>query len=336
MPDFAIGELSSLSGVKVPTIRYYEEIGILAAPPRTEGNQRRYDEGALGRLRFIAHARSMGFPMPSIKAMLRLARHPDEPCEDLDALVADRLMEVEERIQRLYEILFQRQPEPEEVQLGKKFIHTQISATNQVKIEKPVWLYGYGSYDEATKRTKEFRPLPHFTKYAWQGGPELPDPKLGWVVLNAEGGHPGKDSSHAAIRRWLVPRDGTINIKGALEHGSDKGDGVRGRVVSSRKGLLGEWLAFHAKTNTAIGKIEVKAGETIDFLTDCRGDVGFDSFNWAPIIKYNDAKAADDEKPEFNAKADFGVKRPEKPRAVGPWEKYAQVLLDSNELFFVD
>ena len=91
MPDFAIGELSSLSGVKVPTI----------APPRTEGNQRRYDEGALGRLRFIAHARSMGFPMPSIKAMLRLARHPDEPCEDLDALVADRLMEVEERIQRL-------------------------------------------------------------------------------------------------------------------------------------------------------------------------------------------------------------------------------------------
>jgi len=101
MPDFAIGELSSLSGVKVPTIRYYEEVGLLAAPPRTDGNQRRYDEVALSRLRFIAHARSMGFPMPSIKAMLRLARHPDEPCEDLDALVADRLMEVEERIARL-------------------------------------------------------------------------------------------------------------------------------------------------------------------------------------------------------------------------------------------
>jgi DNA-binding transcriptional MerR regulator len=101
MRDYAIGELSSLSGVKVPTIRYYETIGLLAAPPRTEGNQRRYDEGALDRLRFIAHARSMGFPMPSIKSMLRLARHPDEPCEDLDALVADRLMEVEERIDRL-------------------------------------------------------------------------------------------------------------------------------------------------------------------------------------------------------------------------------------------
>ena len=101
MRDYAIGELSTLSGVKVPTIRYYEGIGMLAAPPRTEGNQRRYDEAALSRLRFIAHARSMGFPMGSIKSMLRLARHPDEPCEDLDSLVADRLMEVEERISKL-------------------------------------------------------------------------------------------------------------------------------------------------------------------------------------------------------------------------------------------
>lgn len=101
MRDFAIGELSALAGVKIPTIRYYEGIGMLAAPPRTEGNQRRYDETALDRLRFIVHARAMGFPMASVKAMLRLSRHPEEPCEDLDALVADRLMEVEERISRL-------------------------------------------------------------------------------------------------------------------------------------------------------------------------------------------------------------------------------------------
>ncbi|MGN6100052.1 MAG: MerR family transcriptional regulator, partial [Devosia sp.] len=65
MRDYAIGELSALSGVKVPTIRYYEEIGILPPPPRTDGNQRRYGEAALDRLRFIAHARSMGFPMES-------------------------------------------------------------------------------------------------------------------------------------------------------------------------------------------------------------------------------------------------------------------------------
>ncbi|MCF1740859.1 MerR family transcriptional regulator [Paradevosia shaoguanensis] len=101
MRDYAIGELSSLSGVKVPTIRYYEEIGLLAVPPRTEGNQRRYDETALSRLRFIAHARAMGFPMDSLKAMLRISRHPEDPCDDIDDLVRGRLAEVEERIAKL-------------------------------------------------------------------------------------------------------------------------------------------------------------------------------------------------------------------------------------------
>ena len=101
MRDFAIGELSAETGVKVPTIRYYEGIGLIAVPPRTEGNQRRYDEAALERLKFIAHARAMGFPMPSLKAMLRIVGHKDAPCDDIDALVRGRLAEVDERIARL-------------------------------------------------------------------------------------------------------------------------------------------------------------------------------------------------------------------------------------------
>ncbi len=99
--DYSIGELASETGVKVPTIRYYEGIGLLAAPPRTEGNQRRYDSAALERLRFIAHARAMGFPMDELRAMLRIVGHRDAPCEDIDALVRARLTEVEDRIVRL-------------------------------------------------------------------------------------------------------------------------------------------------------------------------------------------------------------------------------------------
>ena len=55
MRDYAIGELSTLSGVKVPTIRYYEEIGLLPAPPRTQGNQRRYDEALEAMLYLYEH-----------------------------------------------------------------------------------------------------------------------------------------------------------------------------------------------------------------------------------------------------------------------------------------
>lgn len=97
----SIGDLAAATGVKVPTIRYYESIGLLDRPARTTGNQRRYDDGAVERLRFIAHARAMGFPMASLKAMLRLSRHQEAPCTDLDRLVRERLDEVDQRIAQL-------------------------------------------------------------------------------------------------------------------------------------------------------------------------------------------------------------------------------------------
>ncbi len=100
-PEYSIGDLSARAGVKVPTIRYYEDIGLIDAPIRTEGNQRRYGRHELDRLRFIAHARQMGFSMASLKELLRLSRHRDAPCVDLDTLVRARLEEVDERIGRL-------------------------------------------------------------------------------------------------------------------------------------------------------------------------------------------------------------------------------------------
>jgi len=99
--SYTIGDLATETGVKIPTIRYYESIGLIPAPPRSEGNQRRYDPSALERLRFIAHARAMGFPMPELRAMLRIAGHRDAPCGDIDTLVRTRLADVEQRLERL-------------------------------------------------------------------------------------------------------------------------------------------------------------------------------------------------------------------------------------------
>lgn len=101
MSEYSIGDLSARSGVKVPTIRYYEQIGLIEAPARTEGNQRRYGAAELDRLRFIAHARDMGFPMDSLKSMLSLTARKDAPCASVDALVERHLAEVDERIAQL-------------------------------------------------------------------------------------------------------------------------------------------------------------------------------------------------------------------------------------------
>ncbi|MBB5700521.1 DNA-binding transcriptional MerR regulator [Ochrobactrum daejeonense] len=96
-----IGEASKASGVKVPTIRYYEQIGLLPVPPRTEGNRRLYDRNDVQRLVFIRHARDLGFEVDAIRTLLDLQDNPDQSCAAADAIARARLSDVERRIAKL-------------------------------------------------------------------------------------------------------------------------------------------------------------------------------------------------------------------------------------------
>lgn len=96
-----IGEASRASGIKVPTIRYYEQIGLLPSPPRTEGNRRLYDAADLRRLRFIRHARELGFEIDPIRELLALAGEPDRPCESADRIATAHLADIDHKIARL-------------------------------------------------------------------------------------------------------------------------------------------------------------------------------------------------------------------------------------------
>jgi DNA-binding transcriptional MerR regulator len=96
-----IGEAARRSGVKVPTVRYYEQVGLLPAPPRTEGNRRLYDGDDVRRLTFIRHARELGFEPEAIRTLLVLQDEPDQSCAAADAIAKNRLVEVEQRIASL-------------------------------------------------------------------------------------------------------------------------------------------------------------------------------------------------------------------------------------------
>jgi len=98
---FSIGSLSKQTGVKVPTIRYYEQIGLIDQPERTEGNQRRYRKDALQRLGFIKHARELGFSIETILALIELNNHPDRNCEQATKIAREQLSDVRERIASL-------------------------------------------------------------------------------------------------------------------------------------------------------------------------------------------------------------------------------------------
>ena len=98
---FSIGELSRRTNVKVPTIRYYEESGLLDAPERTEGNQRRYDAAGLERLSFIKHARDLGFSIEAISELIELQGRPDRSCQAATEIAVSQLSDVRAKIKRL-------------------------------------------------------------------------------------------------------------------------------------------------------------------------------------------------------------------------------------------
>ena len=96
-----IGRLAEATGTKVPTIRYYEQIGILPEPERSAGNQRLYGKATLERLRFLRHARELGFPLNAIRDLLSLSDRPDQSCDAADTIARAQLEAVRARIARL-------------------------------------------------------------------------------------------------------------------------------------------------------------------------------------------------------------------------------------------
>lgn len=101
MHEIAIGEAARVSGVKVPTIRYYEQIGLLPAPTRTESQRRLYGKRELHRLAFIRHARELGFEVEAIRTLLSLQDNPNQSCATADSIARKHLAGVDQRIAKL-------------------------------------------------------------------------------------------------------------------------------------------------------------------------------------------------------------------------------------------
>jgi len=99
--EMAIGALARRTGVKVPTIRYYESIGLLPSPLRSESGRRVYGEVAVRRLSFIRHARELGFEIDAIRDLLALQVRPGGPCSSVDAIARHHLIAVDGKIARL-------------------------------------------------------------------------------------------------------------------------------------------------------------------------------------------------------------------------------------------
>ncbi|WP_414528545.1 heavy metal-responsive transcriptional regulator [Nodularia chucula] len=98
---FLIGQVKSLSGIPIRTIRYYESLGLIASLSRTEGGFRQFSADVLTRLAFIKRAQSLGLSLEEIRDILEVYDAGKPPCGDIQDKLAEKLLQIDSQIAQL-------------------------------------------------------------------------------------------------------------------------------------------------------------------------------------------------------------------------------------------
>ena len=101
-PTFlGIGEMSRQTGVGIETIRYFEKIGMMPAPGRSEGGNRRYSSDHLQRLFFINRCRQIGFSQSEIRALLSMVDAKGVTCAEVHSITTEHISDIKMKIRDL-------------------------------------------------------------------------------------------------------------------------------------------------------------------------------------------------------------------------------------------
>jgi len=99
-----IGQVAKQTGVTVETIRFYEKQGLIATPLRSDAGYRQYPSETVKRVRFIQHAKEVGFTLKDIGELLALRREPGSSCTDIKLRATQKIEDVDKKIQELKRI----------------------------------------------------------------------------------------------------------------------------------------------------------------------------------------------------------------------------------------
>lgn len=235
-----------------------------------------------------------------------------------------------QRIRSLYQLLYGREATAEEINWGLSFTKTTSPAESNLQpLTSNIWSYGQGEYDDKEKKLKSFTEHKFFSAGAWRLNANELDPRRSTAFINREGGVPtGKANS--AIRRWTASFDGKVTISGKLIHDLEQAcvscDGVEAVIVSSRNGVAGNWSAYLSQAETA-ATVEVKTGDTLDFIVLNKKNTSGDDFKWRVILR------RDGSTEDWDSVRDFysPVAMP-----MNAWERYVQALIAAVEFSMID
>ncbi|MCB0074266.1 MAG: DUF1553 domain-containing protein, partial [Caldilineaceae bacterium] len=233
------------------------------------------------------------------------------------------------QVRRMFARILQRPATEDEVAAGVEFLRTSGSLVPDQSTDIG-WQYGWAQLSDDLSQLANFQPFPRYHDGRWGGSDKLPDEKLGWCMLNRDGGHTGHGLQFCPVRRWVADRDSVISIRSTLKHSTDQGDGVRGHVLVNGRSQTSV-AAYNNQQEVNVPAVVVRGGDTVDFTVDCRSNESHDSFHWVinmtqsvneqPVRQWRSDR-------EFSDKAGDG--------RLSPLAQLAQALMLTNEFLFVD
>ena len=261
------------------------------------------------------------------------------------------------RFRRLYRLALGRTPGADELQLALHFLeagNAEHASTDRPDLPTLPGSTASANTIEAKQRLVSFQPFSVFVsadqQFAslfqvfpafneiWQTGHRLPDPVAGDGPSDRPRRRARDGPRHAVVRRWVAPADATVRITGSLTHkiGRKYGAGIRAWIVSSRHRQLAAWSLLNKSTETELLGVKVRAGDTIDFIVDCRGNAVRRRIHLVAVAPYaltTTTRTDKDSGPTGTRQTDF--RGPPAP-LLSPWEQLALVLLQTDELVFID
>jgi MerR family mercuric resistance operon transcriptional regulator len=96
-----IGQVSQRTGLSVDAIRFYEKLGLVPRPARTQGGYRLYRDREVADLEFIQKAQQLGFSLNEIRELFSIQRHPQEACSHVQDVIAQKLAVIHSKIEEL-------------------------------------------------------------------------------------------------------------------------------------------------------------------------------------------------------------------------------------------
>ncbi len=100
---FLIGELSHRLGLSNPTIRYYEQLGLITSVQRTNSGYRLYSEKEEERLKFIQKAKQFGLSLEEIKQLITVREKGTPPCRELKQMIKSHIDQVDQHLQEMWD-----------------------------------------------------------------------------------------------------------------------------------------------------------------------------------------------------------------------------------------